>query len=71
MGQIRLINNKSTIERFPLQVEEVMKKLKKGYKLKGKPRNYDTTATLAKLMQLKTPTCWEGVCIDEILSNGQ
>ena len=45
--------------------------IKKGYKLKGNPRNYDTTATLAKMMELKAPDCWEGVCIDEIFSNGK
>lgn len=45
--------------------------IKKGYKIKGNVRNYDTTATLAKLMGLKAPDCWEGVSVDEILNNGQ
>ena len=45
--------------------------IKKGYRLKSTPRNYDTTATLAKIMRLKTPDCWEGVCIDEIFDKPQ
>ncbi len=43
--------------------------IKKNYKLKSTPRNYDTTATIAKLMHLKAPSCWEGVSVDEIFTD--
>jgi len=40
--------------------------IKKDYELKGEPRNFDVTATVAKLLGLQTPDCWEGKAINEI-----
>ncbi|HWB62639.1 MAG TPA: hypothetical protein VG603_03940, partial [Chitinophagales bacterium] len=40
--------------------------IKKGYTLKEKPRNYDTTATLAQILGLTPPDCWEGKVLTEI-----
>jgi arylsulfatase A-like enzyme len=40
--------------------------IKKGYELKGTPRNFDTTATLARILGLKAPDCWKGEVIEEI-----
>ena len=40
--------------------------IKKGYTLKSNPRNYDTTVTLAKMLGLTVPACWEGKDITEI-----
>lgn len=42
--------------------------VKRGYHLKGHPRNFDTTATIAKILGLKTPNCWEGLPIEEIFN---
>lgn len=41
--------------------------IKKGYELKANPRNFDMTATVAKLLGLQIPDCWEGTVIKEIL----
>ena len=40
--------------------------IKKGYELKGTPKNYDTTVTVAKMLGLNVPACWEGKAINEI-----
>ena len=40
--------------------------IKKGYTLKSNPRNYDTTVTVAKMLGLTVPACWEGKDITEI-----
>ncbi len=40
--------------------------IKKGYELKANPRNFDVTATAAKLLGLQIPDCWEGKEIKEI-----
>jgi len=40
--------------------------IKKGYELKADPKNYDTTATIAYMLGLTPPACWEGKVITEI-----
>jgi predicted AlkP superfamily pyrophosphatase or phosphodiesterase len=40
--------------------------IKKGYELKNNPRNFDTTATLAKILGVTPPDCWQGKVIGEI-----
>lgn len=40
--------------------------IKKNYELKQVHNNYDGTATLAKILGLTPPDCWEGKVIDEI-----
>ncbi len=40
--------------------------IKKGYKLKNDPQNYDITVTEAKMLGLQVPDCWEGKEIQEI-----
>ncbi len=40
--------------------------IKKGYTLKSPIHNYDTTVTLAQMLGLKVPDCWEGKEVPEI-----
>jgi predicted AlkP superfamily pyrophosphatase or phosphodiesterase len=40
--------------------------IKKGYQIKGEPHNYDTTVTIAHILGINPPACWEGKVIDEI-----
>ena len=45
--------------------------IKKGYELKAAPKNYDTTTTLAQMLGITPPACWEGKVIGEIFEGGK